>query len=338
METPIVHLSDIHKRHKVFTVWEKYRVRKEVHWLVECFAEALGVFFYVYAGIGSTAPYVIGNIIQQPGLSSVLQIGFGYAFGILFAIGVCGATSGGHFNPCVTIAFVVFKGFPKWKAVRYIIAQTLGAYICCCLIYAQYKVLIVESEALLMKIGKYDAVQFTPNGLAGIFALYALPGQTMGRIFLNEFVTDVFLALVIWAAIDPTNAVVPPAMGPFVVAAAYASAIWGFGTTGLSANGARDLGGRFFAMTIWGRKADGGRYAAIAALTNIPATLFAATLYEFFLTDSDRVIPAASMEHVRIVSNHKRIRKQKTASRQSDLHDSVDMEDKPNVVTYENAA
>lgn len=34
--------------------------------------------------------------------------------------------------------------------------------------------------------------------------------------------------------------------------------------------------------------ASGGRYAAIAALTNIPATLFAAFLYEFFLSDSDR--------------------------------------------------
>ena len=41
-------------------------------------------------------------------------------------------------------------------------------------------------------------------------------------------------------------------------------------------------------MTVWGMKASGGNYAALAALTNIPAMLLAASLYEFFLTDSSR--------------------------------------------------
>jgi hypothetical protein len=43
-------------------------------------------------------------------------------------------------------------------------------------------------------------------------------------------------------------------------------------------------------MTIYGRAASGGNYAALAALTNIPAMLFAAFLYEVFFTDSDRGI------------------------------------------------
>jgi len=157
---------------------------------------------------------------------------------------------------------------------------------------------------------------------------------------LNEFVTDVFLALVIWAAIDPTNILIPPVMSPFIVAAAYATAIWGFGTPGLAANSARDVGGRFFAMTIWGRDAAGGRYAAIAALTNIPATLFAAFLYEFFLSDSDRVIPAASLEFGRVMENHKRVRKHKHESRRhsrpSTEKSSSPVEDKSNVAMYEN--
>ncbi|KAF9468094.1 putative aquaporin 2 [Collybia nuda] len=356
MAVPTIYLGDIRERPKVFTVWEKYRVRKEVHWLVECFAESLGVFFYVYAGVGSTANFVIGNIIQQPGLSSVLQVGFGYAFGILFALGVCAGTSGGHFNPCVTIAFILFKGFPKWKAVRhvafgpstypiltmyvrYIIAQIFGAYIACLVIYAQYKVLIVECEGLLRQANKYDELQFTPNGLAGIFALYLLPGQTMGRVFLNEFVTDVFLALIIWSAIDPANILIPPVLSPFIVAVAYAAAIWGFGTAGLAANSARDVGGRFLAMTIWGVDAAGGKYAAIAALTNIPATLFAACMYEFFLADSDRVVPAASLEFGRVMENHKRLRKHRGESRrQSTEKSSSPLEDKPDVIMYENAA
>ena len=56
----------------------------------------------------------------------------------------------------------------------------------------------------------------------------------------------------------------------------------------MAANSARDVGGRLAALSIWGLKASGGKYAALAALTNIPAMLFAALLYEFFLTDSLR--------------------------------------------------
>jgi hypothetical protein len=41
-------------------------------------------------------------------------------------------------------------------------------------------------------------------------------------------------------------------------------------------------------MSIWGMKASGGKYAAIAALTNILAMLFAVILYEFLLADSSR--------------------------------------------------
>ena len=42
------------------------------------------------------------------------------------------------------------------------------------------------------------------------------------------------------------------------------------------------------ALTIWGMPAGGGSYAAIAALTNIPATLLAVAFYEFVLADSSR--------------------------------------------------
>ena len=49
----------------------------------------------------------------------VFQIGFAYGAGIMFAIAVCAATSGGHFSPGVTIVLTLFKGFPKTKAVRY---------------------------------------------------------------------------------------------------------------------------------------------------------------------------------------------------------------------------
>jgi len=306
MSTSVVHLRDIAKRTGFFTVWEKQR-NSRFHWLMELFAESLGVFFYTYAGVGSTAPWVLGNITKVTGISSLLQIGFAYAFGILIAIGVCSATSGGHFNPCVTIAFVVFKGFPPLKAVRYIAAQILGGYIACLLVYAQYKDLIIAVEEALAAKGALSAIQFTQAGPAGIFALYLPHGVTIGRVFLNEFVTDTFIALAIWGAIDPTNALIPPVAAPWVVSFAYAVAIWGFAAPGLAANSARDVGGRLAALTIYGMEASGGRYAALAALTNIPATLFAAFLYEIFLTDSDRVVPGPNLDYLAGHKNHLRV-------------------------------
>ena len=64
--------------------------------------------------------------------------------------------------------------------------------------------------------------------------------------------------------------------------------VWGFAPVGISANAARDLGGRFAALTLFGSEANGGNYAAIAALTNIPAILFAGVVHDFVFTDSSR--------------------------------------------------
>jgi glycerol uptake facilitator-like aquaporin len=73
---------------------------------------------------------------------------------------------------------------------RYIIAQILGGYIACLLVYNQWKVLIDEAEEVLKAAGPvvFAATQFTPNGPPGIFVPYLLPGQTLPRVFMNEFV------------------------------------------------------------------------------------------------------------------------------------------------------
>jgi hypothetical protein len=57
-------------------------------------------------------------------------------------------------------------------------------------VYSQWKVLIDEAEELLKAAGPaaFAATQFTPNGPPGIFAPYLLPGQTISRVFMNEFV------------------------------------------------------------------------------------------------------------------------------------------------------
>ncbi|KAF9077274.1 aquaporin-like protein [Rhodocollybia butyracea] len=196
--------------------------------------------------------------------------------------------SGGHFNPATSVALVIFRGFPPLKAIRYIIAQILGSYVACLLIHAQWYAMIKESELALASVNLLESTLFTSTGPAGAFAVYVLPRSSLARVFLNEFVTDTLLAIVRWGSLDPTSLIVPPSSAPWVFAMALCAAIWGSSGIGLAINPARDLGGRLAAVTIYGKAAIGGKYAAIAALTAFPATIFGVLLYEIFLADYAR--------------------------------------------------
>ncbi|THV02271.1 aquaporin-like protein [Dendrothele bispora CBS 962.96] len=319
----IVHLGDIQPRANVLKVWEKYRHSSSlVHGFAECLAEFIGVFLYVYAGVGSQLLFILGPILQEEGLSSVFQIGCAYAAGIVFAVMIALPVSGGQLSPGITIAFVFTKGFPPLKAVRYIVAQILGAYIACLLIYVQYRDLIVLAEGVLSATpAGLDAALFTPQGPAGAFGLYVTPGTNLGRVFLNEFICDLMITLVIFSCLDPTNMLVPPFAIPLVIGLAYAVAVWGYSVPGLAANTARDLGGRLAAMTIWGMKAGGGKYAAIAALTNIVATFISCFLYELFFADYARVVSKAHLELIQAHQNHARTPNRVNSESMSDESD-----------------
>ncbi|KAG1905496.1 aquaporin-like protein [Suillus fuscotomentosus] len=296
-----VYLSDIAPRPRWMTSWERLK-HKEAHWLVEIVAEMMGVFLYVYAGLGATAAFIVGSLAGNSGLGSLYTIGFAYSMGVVFAISLCAATSGGHFNPAVTIASVIFRDFPIHKATRYIIAQILAGYITCLIVYVQWKDLLLVAEKILVEKGLYHSMMFSSAGPAGVFGLYVAPGTNLARVFMNEFVTDFLIGLVIWATLDPTNQMIPPAAAPWLVGMAYAVAVWGYSPTAIAANTARDVGGRLMAVTIWGSQASGGTYAAVAALTNIPATILAALVYELFLGSATRTL---TPHHIHFLRAHK---------------------------------
>ena len=56
-------------------------------------------------------------------LTALFTIGVAYGVGIVVALVVCTASSGGHFSPAVTIVHVLFNGFPPTKAVRLVKAK-----------------------------------------------------------------------------------------------------------------------------------------------------------------------------------------------------------------------
>lgn len=71
-------------------------------------------------------------------IGSIFQIGWAYAIGIALAIITCAPTSGGHFNPAITLCLAVWQGFPWKKVPYYIFAQIFGAFMAGMILMAQY--------------------------------------------------------------------------------------------------------------------------------------------------------------------------------------------------------
>ncbi|KAL8399788.1 hypothetical protein RB594_000267 [Gaeumannomyces avenae] len=275
------------------------REARRPRWLRECIAELLGVFFFVFPGLASIASFTIHHSLDKDSASafgSIFQIGWGMGMGVSFAVITCAPTSGGHFNPAITLCLALWQGFPWRKVPRYIVSQILGAFLAALTILAMYWTHIQDMTARLVAEGKPLVGGGSP---ASIFAPYPnADQQSMLHVLLIEFFADAFIAVVVWAALDPSNPFVHPASIPFVIGIAYADMIWGFGAVTLSTNLARDLGCRMVAGILFGSEAFTHRnYAPIGILVNIPATLLGTAVYELALRDSLMVIGKGHARH-----------------------------------------
>jgi len=84
-------------------------------------AEVVGTSILV--GIGASAGAASG------GSFGVVPVAFAHGLGLMVAIYAFGPTSGGHFNPTVTLALVARRRFPPAEMAPYILAQLLGGVI-----------------------------------------------------------------------------------------------------------------------------------------------------------------------------------------------------------------
>lgn len=103
---------------------------------------------------------------------------------IALAIVVCGPVSGPHINPCFTICFALFKGFPWRKVPQYIASQIFGGFIAGLLVYVNYKQPLDQITDALKAAG-LEAQIFTPEGVC--FSHYGLV-QSLGAWMLTEIV------------------------------------------------------------------------------------------------------------------------------------------------------
>jgi len=262
-------------------------------WLREMMAEATGVFFYVFPGIAAVTAFTLNK--EDAGFGSLLQVGFAFSMGIAFAIITCAPTSGGHFNPAVTICFAVWQGFPWKKVPYYIFAQILGSFVAGLLLMGMYW----QQLSAYAEVTKAAGLGTVFNGgPASVLCSFPAENQSLGYLFLIEFFVDSYIGIVIWAALDPANPFISPASAPFVIGLAYAAMIWGFADITISTNLARDLGTRMVAAIFYGGEAFSFKsYSWISILINVPATLFATGYYELLMRDSLQKISKGAAYH-----------------------------------------
>lgn len=259
-------------------------------------AEFMGTMFYCLAGEMATAGVLVTTYVGSP-QGNLTMIGFAYAFGITFAIIVCATTSGGQFHPAFTIAQVVFKGFPIKLAPLYICAQVVGAMVASLIVVGSWHDELMKITHLLKATGK-TATIFTAEGPAGAIALFPTPGRSMGSIFVNEFFANILVGMIVWANLDAANPFTGPQAAPYTIGLGFAVVVWCFSSSNVVANSARDIGARLVCSMFWGSECFPSRYSALAALTNIPATLLGVGLYTFFLSDTRRPPATVALNHL----------------------------------------
>jgi aquaporin Z len=145
-------------------------------------AEALGTFVLVVGGVG--AAVIAGEQIGN------LGIGFAFGLSLLAMAYAIGPVSGCHINPAVTLGLLLRGKVETNEAVRYWIAQVVGAIAAAGLLLA-----IVSAR----KAG-YDA---GTDGLgANGFGDHSPDGYPWGATFTIEVLLTAFLVFTVLAATD----------------------------------------------------------------------------------------------------------------------------------------
>src|SRR3954453_19719683 len=146
--------------------------------LQRAFAEFVGTFTLVFVGAGSIIATGGHNLVA-------IALAHGLTIGVMAS--AVGHISGGHFNPAVTLGFVVTRRIDAAVAVAYWAAQFLAAVLAALLL-----------RGLLPRL-ESDAVNLGGPGLG--------PGISGGQGLAIEIILTFFLVWVIFAtAVDPRGA------------------------------------------------------------------------------------------------------------------------------------
>src|SRR5437016_3652674 len=142
-------------------------------------AEFIGAFTLIFVGGGA------GSVAAHYHRASSGLVGVALANGLALGIMVTnlGHISGGHFNPAITLGFVVTRRITASLAVVYWTAQLLGAVV----------------AALILR--------YIFAKLGGVASAAPVPHIHEDKAFVLELIMTFFLVFAVWAtAVDPRGA------------------------------------------------------------------------------------------------------------------------------------
>ena len=174
-------------------------------------AEFLGTFTLCFISQGSIV------MQQATGANSLLIVAVASALALATMISALGVWSGAHFNPAVTLGFVVTRRMSLTSAVTYWLSQLLGA---------------VAASFLLRSVMPGEAGELVHYGVPMLAA-----NVSVGQGLLLEFVMTFLLVTVVWGtAVDERG----PKIGGFAIGlAAFMDILVGGPLTGAAMNPAR---------------------------------------------------------------------------------------------------
>jgi len=140
-------------------------------------AEFLGTFTLCFVGQGAIV------LQQAAGTNSLLTVAVAHGLALAVMISALGAWSGGHFNPAVTLGFVVTRRMSLTSAITYWVSQLVGA---------------IAASFLLRSVVPGEAGEAVHYGVPLLAA-----GVSVSQGLLLEFVLTFFLVTVVWGtAVD----------------------------------------------------------------------------------------------------------------------------------------
>ena len=221
-----------------------------------------------------------------------LLITWGWAMAVTFGVYVAGGISGAHINPAVTLALAFKRQFPWSKALPYMAAQVIGAFVGAALVFLVYHNAIASfEETNNITRGAPDS-----NTTFSIFATFPAPYYNGGMIgpLIDQIVGTMFLLIFVLALTDTLNQAPRANLTPLLVGLAVAAIGMSYGANaGYAINPARDFGPRIFALFAgWGEVAFPGTVkGAFTAYFWVPIVgpfvggVLGAYIYDFFIQD-----------------------------------------------------
>jgi len=189
------------------------------------------------------------------------------------------SVSAAHLNPAITLAFSLFRNFPKRKVLGYWIAQGLAAFLAAATVYAVFH----------SSIHRFDGGHRQVSGdqaTGDIFYVVPQAGTSFGNRFSLELIGTMILVTVFCCVTDRYNNQDIGALLPAIVGLTLTAIFMSMGyETMLSVNPARDLGPRLFALLFYGMGAfsNHGYYFWVPSVAPLVGACLACCFYDFLV-------------------------------------------------------